>query len=125
MKPRLATKSVIALTSALALVAAASQADAHARLVGATPAANSAIASPKQVVLHFSETLVPKFSSFDLMKADGTKVSIAASVPAKDRKSVVGMVSAPLASGSYMVMWHVAAADDGHRTKGAFNFTVH
>jgi methionine-rich copper-binding protein CopC len=125
MSARLPIRTVAALTAALGLLAAASQADAHARLVSATPAANSTGTAPKQVALHFSETLVPRFSGFELMKADGGTVTVVTSVPATDRKTVVGVVSGALAPGTYMVMWHVAAADDGHRTKGDFSFTVH
>lgn len=118
-----AAKSAIALSATFALAAAASQAQAHARLVSATPAANATVAAPGSVTLHFSEALVSKFSGFDLMKADGSKVGVATSV-AKDHKTVVGVVKGPLAAGTYMVMWHAAASDDGHRTKGDFNFKV-
>ncbi len=119
-----AIRSIAALGAALGLLVAASEADAHARLVSATPAASSTVAAPKQVTLRFSEALAPRFSAFDLMKADGSKVTVATRVPPKDRKTVVGVVSGQLAPGSYMVMWHAAAADDGHRTKGDFSFTV-
>lgn len=124
MNLRFPIRSVMAASVAAGLLAAASEAEAHARLVRATPAANSTVAAPRLVTLYFSETLVPKFSSFDMMTADGGKVAVAASVPPKNRKSVVGVVSGRLKPGAYMVMWHVAAADDGHRTKGDFNFTV-
>ncbi len=118
-------RSLAALGAAAGLLVLSSQADAHARLVNATPAANSAVAAPRQVMLHFSEALVPKFSGFDLMKADGAKVAVTAKVAPKDHKTVVGIISGQLTPGTYTVMWHVAASDDGHRTKGDFSFTVH
>ena len=104
------------------LAAAATQADAHARLVGATPAANASTPSPRTLTLRFSEKLEPKFSGAELMRADGTSVPVKAQV-GKDRKTIVADVPGKLAPGAYMVMWHVVSAD-GHRMKGDFNFTV-
>lgn len=124
MKSSFPRRATLAACVGVGLLAIASQAEAHAHLVSATPAANSSGAAPRQVTLHFSETLVPRFSGFELTKTDGTKVSVATSVPPNDRKSVVGVLPRPLAPGGYRVTWHVAAADDGHRTEGDFNFTV-
>ena len=124
MNVRFPTRAVAALSAAVGLLVAASQADAHAHLVSAVPAVNSTVAAPKQVTIHFSEQLAPKFSGFDLMKADGTKVTVTTSVPPTDRKALVGVVSGRLGPGVYMVMWHAVAADDGHRSKGDFSFTV-
>ena len=107
------------------LLLAASQANAHAAFVSAMPAANSTGAAPKQVTIHLSEGLSKKLSGFELMKADGSKVPVTTSVSPKDHKTLVGSVSGNLAPGTYMVMWHAVAADDGHRSKGDFNFTVH
>ena len=92
--------------------------------IRATPAANAEVASPKSLSLTFSEKLEPKFSGFELMKADGKPVALKASVAAKDHKTLSAAPSAPLAPGGYMVMWHVVSAD-GHRMKGDFSFTVH
>jgi methionine-rich copper-binding protein CopC len=124
MNLRCSIRSGVALAAAAGLLVAASQAEAHAHLVTATPAANSGGAAPKAITLHFSERLVPKFSGGELMKADGSTVATTASVPANDRKAVSLSVRGPLAPGTYMVMWHVVAADDGHRSKNSFSFTV-
>ena len=124
MNHHIRTRSVLALSAALGLLLAAFQAQAHARLVSATPSPNSVGGAPRQVTLHFSEAVVPQFSGFDLMKAGGGAASVKTAVPPNDRKTVVGVVSGPLAPGTYRVMWHAAAADDGHRTKGDFTFTV-
>lgn len=113
-----------ALGAAMGLLVAASQVDAHAALVSTTPAANSTVTAPRQVTLRFNEKLAAKFSGIDLMKVGGGGVTVDSSVPAGDGKTVVGVISGPLAPGTYMVMWHAAAADDGHRTKGDFTFTV-
>jgi methionine-rich copper-binding protein CopC len=123
VRPSLA-HPVIALAAATALLAAATGAQAHAHLVSATPAANAAVAAPKILSLTFSEKLEPKFSGVDLMTANGKPVAVKSSVAAKDRKTITAALSAPLAAGSYMVMWHVVSAD-GHKMKGDFSFTVH
>ncbi len=123
MNPRPPILPVAALAAIAGLAVASTQAEAHARLVGASPAANASVATPKAITLHFSERLEPKFSGFDVMKADGGKVAVASSVSAKDRKIIAAAVSGKLAPGAYMVMWRAVSAD-GHRIKGAFNFTV-
>lgn len=113
---------LIAAAAAAGLLAVATQAEAHARLVSATPAANASTPSPTTLTLRFSEKLEPKFSGAALMKADGSSVPVKAQV-GKDRKTIVADVPGKLAPGAYMVMWHVVSAD-GHRMKGDFSFTV-
>ena len=120
----LSARPFLALAAAAALLTAATGAQAHAHLVKATPAANAVVAAPKNLCLTFSEKLEPKFSGVDLMTADGKPVALKASVAAKDHKTLTAAPAAPLAPGSYMVMWHVVSAD-GHRMKGDFSFTVH
>lgn len=117
-------RSAAAIGAAVGLLVAASQAQAHARLVSATPAANATVGAPKTITLRFSEAVVPKFSGADLMKSDGALLPVTSSVPADDHKTVTLTPKGVLAPGSYMVMWHAAAADDGHRTKGDFSFIV-
>lgn len=112
-----------ACVAALAMAAAGPRAEAHARLVSATPAANAAVASTNTLTLHFSEALAPKLSSAQLMKADGAATPSMAMV--RNGKELEVKTPAPLRPGTYMVMWSVVASDDGHRTKGAYNFTVH
>jgi methionine-rich copper-binding protein CopC len=115
------TLAALALTAALA--ATATQAAAHAAFVSASPGVNATVASTKQVTVKLSEKLSPKFSGLDVMKTDGSKVHVKNTM-AKDKKTLIAVVPA-LAPGSYMVMWHAVAADDGHKSKGNFNFTVH
>jgi methionine-rich copper-binding protein CopC len=114
--------TISALALGLAVVASANDAAAHARLVSSVPAESATAAAPKALTLRFSEGLVPKFSGVDLMKADGSMVAVKPA-PTPDAKSMTVILPAPLPAGSYMVMWH-AAADDGHRTTGQYNFTV-
>jgi methionine-rich copper-binding protein CopC len=115
-------RSVAGLLAALA-TAAAGQAQAHAHLTSAQPAENVSGPAPKQLVLHFSEKLVTKFSGFDLAKADGAKVPLKAS-PGKDGMTLTGAPVKPLTPGLYNVTWHAVTADT-HRMEGAYSFTVH
>ncbi|HEY2662147.1 MAG TPA: hypothetical protein VGI79_20675 [Caulobacteraceae bacterium] len=59
---RTSLKSLV-IGAGLALTAA-SAASAHAQLLTASPAPNSAGVAPKQIRLTFSEALEPKFSGF-------------------------------------------------------------
>ena len=112
------TKLMAALGAAALL--AASQAQAHARLVKADPGDKASVAAPAAVHLQFSEKLEPKLSGADLMKADGNSLASTAAVVGKTVKVTP---KAPLVPGGYMVMWY-AVSDDGHRTQGEYNFTV-
>ena len=57
----------LALPAALTLLSLASAAQAHPKLVVASPAPNATVAKPARVALQFSERLMPKFSGADLM----------------------------------------------------------
>ena len=116
-----ATSKILGLAAATgALLLSASAAQAHARLLKASPAQNAAIASAKNLHLEFSEKLEPKFSGVQLMKADGTAVPVNSQAKGK----IIDATLPPaLAAGGYMVMWHVVSAD-GHKMQGQYNFTV-
>lgn len=110
-----------AAMSATALIATV--ADAHARLQGAAPAAQSKSTSPTLIKLHFSEKLASKLSGFDLSMTDGMKVPVASKVDASGRY-LTAPVKTKLMPGTYKVAWHAVATDDGHRTTGVYAFTV-
>ena len=55
-------KTVLAL-AAVAALAAAGQAAAHARLITGSPKNGATVAAPKALTLHYSEELVPAASS--------------------------------------------------------------
>ncbi|CAN0622940.1 copper resistance protein C [Burkholderia multivorans] len=101
-----------------------SAAFAHARPANTEPAANAELASaPPAVAIDFTETLESAFSSIVVIDGQGKAVSAAkASVDAASRKRMT-VPLAPLASGAYTVKW-VAVAADGHRTQGAYRFSV-
>jgi methionine-rich copper-binding protein CopC len=106
---------------ALAL-ALASQARAHAHLTATAPAADATVAAPHQLMLHFSEKMIPKFSGLDLAKTGGAKVTVESSV-GKDGLTLIATPAQPLSPGAYTVNWHVVTADT-HRMEGSYSFTV-
>jgi copper resistance protein C len=106
------------------LFLAAGEAQAHAHLAKAVPAANATVAAPATIQLQFNEKLAPKFSGVQLMRNDtGANVEVVSAVAPKDGKSLQARPKAPLKPGEYMVMWF-AVGPDGHRMTGDYNFTV-
>ncbi|WP_066625539.1 copper homeostasis periplasmic binding protein CopC [Brevundimonas vesicularis] len=108
--------------SIAALSLFASQADAHARLVSATPAAGSTVSAPRTITLTFSERMVPAFSGFDVVNAAGATIPVRTQV-SDDGKTVSGAPARALPAGAYTVNWRVASPD-GHRMTGTTNFVV-
>ena len=109
----------------------AGEAQAHPRLVGTFPVANSGVAATNRVSLTFSERLLAPMSGGDVlmnghpgrphhppMKIAGFKPSVLA-----DGRTLQLVSPRPLAKGSYQVKWHAVAADT-HRVAGAFAFQV-
>ena len=104
-------------------LAPAAPAFAHAHVVKSTPAANAAIAAPKQVSVTFNETLVPAFSKLDISMAGmNMKVPVKTSLSA-DGKTLTGIPQGAFTKGSYVVNW-TAASTDGHKMKGSIPFKV-
>lgn len=117
------------LSTAVALLGLAGAAQAHPKLVSASPAPNATVTKPARVALRFTEKLMPKFSGADLMMTGhgGTthapmKVTGTASVGADGRTLVVTPKS-PLGAGSYSLAWHVVSTDT-HRVAGNYVFAV-
>ena len=110
---------------------AASAAEAHPRLVAATPAADAMVAGPATIKLKFNEPVVAQFSGIALQMTDMPgmkmptpfKVAVGASKLATDRTTLSAKLAKPLAKGTYRVLWHAVTADT-HRVEGSYNFTV-
>lgn len=113
-------KTLPAVT-AVAALAVAGAASAHAHLVSSTPAANAVGGSPDTIVLRFNEALEPQFSSFQV-KGPAPVAGAMLSLPGQD-KSLSMALTAPLKPGRYDVTWRVVSKD-GHRTQGGYAFTV-
>ncbi|HEY1708401.1 MAG TPA: copper homeostasis periplasmic binding protein CopC [Rhizomicrobium sp.] len=105
------------LTAILMLVA--QPAFAHAMLEHASPAAGSTVTAPKEIVLQYSESLEPSFSTVEVRGHDG--VPVAAKVEVND--TVMRVTLKTLPPGRYTVTWHAVSVDT-HRTQGRYSFTV-
>nr|WP_310522692.1 copper homeostasis periplasmic binding protein CopC [Polymorphobacter sp.] len=128
-----ALRTIKHVVAALAFGAAAlaTAAQAHTRLVAASPAANSVISSTNELKLTFSESLVAQFSGMNILMTDmpGMKMTAPMSVGAitstvaADGKTLVGTLKAPLPAGTYTLGWHAVTADT-HRVEGTYSFKV-
>jgi len=118
MRPTLVA---IAAVAALALAGGAS---AHARLIQGSPKAGSTVAAPKALRLQYSETIVAKESGLTVSGPAGAAIATGPlSLDPKDKRVVVAPFAAPLKPGAYKVSWHMKTPD-GHTTEGDFAFTV-
>ena len=121
----------VASASAVAVMAPATAARAHPRLVTAMPAADSTIGSTRAIKLTFNETLVARFSGMSVLMTDrpGGKMTAplsagpVTSTVAADGKTLVGTLPAVLRTGTYTLGWHAVTADT-HRVEGSYSFTV-
>jgi len=115
----------IGALAVLAISAVTTSANAHPKLISASPAADvSSKVSPKEIKLNFSEGVIAKFSGIELKDETGKTIAtgVAATDP-KDRTQLVVPLPAPLMAGHYQVMWH-AVSEDTHRVKGEYSFGV-
>ncbi|AYD04412.1 copper homeostasis periplasmic binding protein CopC [Neorhizobium sp. NCHU2750] len=112
--------TLFALTAAAAV---SSQAFAHAHLKTSNPADKASVTSPSELDLTFTEGLNLKFSGITVTDGDGKTVGLGESKLSEGDKTLVVPVSAPLSQGTYKVEWHVLSTD-GHKTNGAYSFTV-
>ena len=118
-------RALIAAFFALAAASAAREAQAHAHLKKAVPAAGGTVTEPpREIRLTFSEGVEPRLSGLALADAQGKKAATGkAAADPKDPAVLVVPVTGTLASGSYKVAWH-AVAVDSHKTSGSFGFTL-
>jgi hypothetical protein len=116
---------------AVGAFALSSTAQAHPKLLSASPAANSASATTNELKLTFSETLVSQFSGMSILMTEmpGMKMKAPMSVGkvtssvAADGKTLVGTLQSPLPAGTYKLGWHAVTADT-HRVEGSYSFVV-
>lgn len=110
--------------AAALLVATAASALAHSYPRTMSPAAGSTVATaPRDVVIDFTEALLPKFSSMEVVNAAGRRVDRddAHLAPGNSRQFIVDLEK--LAPGTYTVIWR-ATSIDTHQTHGSYRFTV-
>jgi copper transport protein len=113
----------VLLASALALLAGADPAVAHATLVGTVPAADEVIdAVPELVELRFDEAVEVVDDAVRVFGPDGNRVDLA-DVEVDDGGA---MLRAPIEAdteGTYTVAWRVTS-EDSHALSGSFVFHV-
>ena len=113
-----------AAAAAIATIAGAQPAAAHAMLKTAAPAVGSTVTTaPKSVELDFSEGVVPRFSDVAVRNAAGKLVSAGKAANGAGPASLVVPLAGKLPPGVYAVTWHAVSVDT-HRTQGSFRFTV-
>ncbi|HEX9138177.1 MAG TPA: copper resistance protein CopC [Steroidobacteraceae bacterium] len=122
---RIRLRLAAAGVGALALLCSLPEpAQAHARLVLATPAAGSTLdGAPSKIELVMSESVDRHFSGLELSDMDGQIIATAPIDSANTRALVVSL-KVKLPPGQFRVSWHVVASDDGHRTQGSYTFKV-
>jgi hypothetical protein len=117
-------RKTVVTVAALAALAAAGQAAAHARLITSSPKTGETIAAPKELALHYSESIVTAGSYVNVTGPGGAAAPTGPlTVDAKDKRLVHAVFAKPPAHGAYQVKWHMKT-EDGHETDGAFAFNV-
>ncbi|MDQ4421618.1 copper resistance protein CopC [Sphingobium sp. DEHP117] len=117
------------------LAAHATTAFAHPRLLSSTPAPKATAAPTGQVVLRFSERLLPQLTGIEVApvaqnRRNGAEhsghhmptPSVRTSY-SRDGKTLIAVFASPLPTGTYLLKWHAVAADT-HRVQGQFEFVV-
>jgi methionine-rich copper-binding protein CopC len=112
---------VIAVVGTLAAPGAAY---AHVHLDHAAPAVGSTVASaPQELVLWFTETLEPAFSSIEVHDAKGVAFQAGKAVVDPAHRTQLRVPLKTLPPGTYKVIWRVLSVDT-HRSQGDFTFRV-
>jgi len=115
-------KTLFPSLAAIAALALAGGAQAHARLVSSDPGAGAKVSkSPAMIDLQFNERLEPKFSGFTVTR-NGAPADVGP-VSLDGPKGLMAMPAKALPSGAYVLHWHAVTAD-GHRTEGDVAFQV-
>lgn len=117
-------------TAAFALLLTPTAANAHTKLVGSTPAANSTVSKVTSVSLKFNERVIASTVKSELVMtgmpgmANHAPMKIPyTSAIGKDGKSMTLALKRALTPGTYKVKWSAAGADT-HRMGSEFSFTV-
>ena len=109
--------------AALAALAAAPTASAHATLVSSTPSNDEVLGrAPAQVVLRFNEPVETAFGSVRVYDGAARRVDDGGTTRPQPREVAV-RVRSGLPRGTYTVAWRVVSADS-HPVSGAFVFHV-
>jgi methionine-rich copper-binding protein CopC len=112
------------LVASLLLLAAATGAGAHAFLDRAEPRVGGKVHTPPAgVTLWYTERLEPAYSRVKVVDDTGRQVDKADGAVDPGDPRVLRASLAPLAPGTYKVIWRVLSVDT-HVTEGDFTFSV-
>jgi methionine-rich copper-binding protein CopC len=97
----------------------------HAELDTATPKDKATVQSPPtEIVMTFTEPVVPSKSSIKLVDASGKVIADGSTVDAGDAKTMRLAITGDLTPATYTVRWTTASALDGDLDHGTTTFTV-
>lgn len=116
----------LAAAAALATLAVAVVASAHAPYDSSTPSKGAVLqTSPTSVVINFQEDIQKTSGSFGVtvVKDGGGSVTSGAATASGDAQLTVNLQSG-LGAGRYVVNWNNTSADDGDPLEGAFSFYI-
>ena len=117
-------KALLTLAAIVAVLAPATPARAHTRLVSSDPARDAALAgAPAAVTLTFSQRLRPDFATIVVSDAARQRVPAAAPVLGTAAATASVTFSRPLTDGRHTVAYRVVSVD-GHTVEGSYTFTV-
>ncbi len=113
-----------ALGAAIALsLACAGAAQAHPRLLSATPASGQPAAAAKEIRITFNEPLIARFSGVTVKGPRGAVAAGPSILDPANSKVLVTPLAGALSPGRYEVAWH-AVSTDTHRVAGHYAFTA-
>ena len=102
-----------------------SGAAAHAGLLSAAPAVGATLgATPKAVLLSFSEQPEPALSEIRVLAPGGSPVRTPRAMPAAGDPLSLEVPLPTLPRGVYTVSWKIVSAVDAHATSGTYEFGV-
>lgn len=116
--------ALLAMRSSAIAAPAPTVARFHLALSKSEPAANDTVAPPTELKLWFTETV--QMASTSVQVSDAAKkvvTSGALSIAQVPKAPVVVKLPPALKPGKYTVDWKTMA-DDGHPTKGTFDFVI-
>ena len=98
----------------------------HSQLVSSSPGAGQVVpTSPSQLRLVFSEPIEGRYTSLNLLDANGTLLLAGVgSVDPTDPNVLLEPLTTPLPDGAYTISWQAVSASDGHNTSGFLTFAV-
>lgn len=123
MRKLLVTLAALVAGLALTLTGAAA-ATAHSELEGSVPAQGSTVSTVTELVLTFSEAIVPDYSTVVLADSAGIPVKLGA--PTYDSTGTamtIPIVSGALPNGDYIAGFRIVSVD-GHPIAGEVDFSV-